>query len=50
MEKLNSDAGDTTKVTPNPSFEPTRSGRPFQAFISFSALRALPTRAAQLKR
>ena len=35
---------------PNPSFEPTRSGRPLQAFISFSALRVLPPRAAQLKR
>ena len=34
----------------NPSFERTRSGRPLQAFISFSALRALPPRAAQLKR
>ena len=34
----------------NPSFEPTRSGRPLQAFISFSALRVLPPRAAQLKR
>ena len=34
----------------NPSFEPTRSGRPLQAFISFSASRALPPRAAQLKR
>ena len=34
----------------NPSFEPTRSGRPLQAIISFSALRALPPRAAQLKR
>ena len=34
----------------NPSFEPTRSGRSLQAFISFSALRALPPRAAQLKR
>ena len=34
----------------NPSFEPTRSGRPLRAFISFSALRALPPRAAQLKR
>ena len=34
----------------NPSFEPTRSGRPIQAFISFSALRALPPRAAQLER
>ena len=34
----------------NPSFEPTRSGRPLQAFTSFSALRALPPRAAQLKR
>ena len=34
----------------NPSFEPTRSDRPLQAFISFSALRALPPRAAQLTR
>ena len=34
----------------NPSFEPTRSGRPLQAVISFWALRALPPRAAQLKR
>ena len=34
----------------NPSFEPTRSGRPLQAIIPFSALRALPPRAAQLKR
>ena len=34
----------------NPSFKPTRSGRPLQAVISFSALRALPPRAAQLKR
>ena len=34
----------------NPSFEPTRSGRPHQAFISLPALRALPPRAAQLKR
>ena len=34
----------------NPSFELTRSGRPLQAFISFSAVRALPPRAAQLKR
>ena len=34
----------------NPSFEPTRSGSPLQAFSSFSALRALPPRAAQLKR
>ena len=34
----------------NPSFEPTHSGSPLQAFISFSALRALPPRAAQLKR
>ena len=34
----------------NPSFEPTRSSTPLQAFISFSALRALPPRAAQLKR
>ena len=35
---------------PNPSFEPTRSGKPLQAFISFSTSRALPPRAAQLKR
>ena len=34
----------------HPSFERTRYGRPLQAFISFSALRALPPRAAQLKR
>ena len=34
----------------NPSFEPTRSGRPLKTFISFSALRALPPRAAQLTR
>ena len=34
----------------NPSFEPTRSGRPLQAFISFSALRTPPPRAAQLER
>ena len=32
------------------AFKPTRSGRPLQAFISFSALRALSPRAAQLKR
>ena len=34
----------------NPSFERTRSGKPLQAFFSFSALRALPPPAAQLKR
>ena len=39
----------TKGLRANPSFEPTR-GRPLQAFISFSALRALPPRAAQLKR
>ena len=38
------------RLRANPSFERTRSGRPLQAFISFSALRALPPRAAQLKR
>ena len=38
------------RATPNPSFERTRYGSPLQAFISFSALRALPPRAAQLKR
>ena len=37
-------------MTPNHSFEPTRSGRLLQAVISFSALRTLPARAAQLKR
>ena len=40
----------TKGLRANPSVEPTRSGRPLQAFISFSALRALPPRAAQLKR
>ena len=40
----------TKGLRANPSFEPTRSCRPLQAFISFSALRALPPRAAQLKR
>ena len=34
----------------NPSFEPTRSGRPLQAFISFWALRSLPLCAAHVKR
>jgi len=34
----------------NPSFEPTRSGRPVLAFISFWAKTVLPPRAAQLKR
>ena len=41
--------GKGTSVTPNPSFERTRSGRPLQAFISFSALRVQPPRADQLK-
>ena len=35
---------------PNPSFERTHHGRPLQAFISFSALRALPRCASQLDR
>ena len=34
----------------NPSFEPTRSGRPLQAFISFWAKPAPPPRAAHVKR
>ena len=36
--------------TPNPSIERTRTGRALQAFISFWALRALPARAAHVKR
>ena len=35
---------------PNPSIERTRTGMALQALISFWALRALPPRAAQLKR
>ena len=38
------------KAPSNHSFERTRSGRLLQAFISFSALRSPPARAAQLKR
>ena len=34
------------RVRPNPSIERTRSGSALQAFISFSALRTLPARAA----
>ena len=36
--------------TPNPSIERTRSGGAGLAFISFWALRALPARAAHIKR
>ena len=39
-----------TGVTPNPSIERTRTGRPLQALISFWALRVLPVQAAHLKR
>ena len=35
---------------PNPSIERTRTGRPRMAFISFWAMRALPARAAHVKR
>ena len=37
-------------VTPNPSIERTRSGRPLQAIISFLAFRSPPPRAAHVKR
>ena len=37
-------------LQPNPSLERTHTGMPLQAVISFSALRVLPVRAAQLKR
>ena len=37
-------------VTPNPSIERTRTGMALQALISFWALRALPARAAHVKR
>jgi hypothetical protein len=37
-------------VTPNPSFEPIRTGKRQLAFISFWANCRLPVRAAQLKR
>ena len=35
---------------PNPSLERTHTGVALQVLISFGALRALPARAAQLKR
>ena len=38
------------KLTPNLSIERTRTGMALQALISFWALRALPARAAQVKR
>ena len=38
------------RVRPNPFIERTRSGSALQAFISFSALRTLPARAAHVKR
>ena len=37
-------------VTPNPSIERTRTGKARQALIEFWALRALPARAAHVKR
>ena len=37
-------------VLPNPSIERTRTGMALQALISFWALRALPARAAHVKR
>ena len=38
------------RAMPNPSIERTRTGMALQAFISFWALRALPARAAHVKR
>ena len=38
------------RATPNPSIERTRTGMALQALISFWALRALPARAAHVKR
>ena len=38
------------RVRPNPSIERTRTGIALQALISFWALRALPARAAHVKR
>ena len=38
------------RARPNPSIERTRTGRALQALISFWALRALPARAAHVKR
>ena len=40
----------SSTATPNPSIERTRSGSAGLAFISFWALRALPARAAYVKR
>ena len=37
-------------ILPNPSIERTRTGMALQALISFWALRALPARAAHVKR
>ena len=37
-------------LTPNPSIERTRTGMALQALISFWALRAMPARAAHVKR
>ena len=38
------------QVRPNPSIERTRTGMALRALISFWALRALPARAAHVKR
>ena len=40
----------SSAVTPNPSIERTRTGMALQALTSFWALRALPARAAHVKR
>ena len=40
----------STRMTPNPSIERTRSGSAGLAFISFWAKPALPPRAAHVKR
>ena len=40
----------SAEVTPNPSIERTRASMALQALISFWALRALPARAAHVKR
>ena len=43
-------AKEAYRVRPNPSIERTRTGMALQALISFRALRALPARAAHVKR
>jgi len=42
--------GSVAAVTPNPSIERTRNGMPRMALISFWAMRAMPLRAAHVKR